>query len=57
MDKKELDDRRLALQLIYHAFNQDIQDKEIRKALEPLRKYAEEFRTKHRPDTPELRKK
>ena len=47
-------DRHLSLQMIYHAFNQDHQDKEIKKALEPLRALAEEFRIKHRSDAPEL---
>ncbi len=46
---------RVTLQLIYHAFNQDHEDAKLRKALEPLRKYAEEFRTL-RTDAPELRK-
>jgi len=48
-------DRRLSLQLIYHAFNQDHQDKAIRKALEPMRKYAQEFIDKYRIDAPKLR--
>ena len=47
-------DRHLSLQMIYHAFNQDHQDEEIKKALEPLRALAEEFRIKHRSDAPEL---
>ena len=47
-------DRRLSLQLIYHAFNQDHQDKEIREALEAVRHLANEFRDKYRDDAPEL---
>ena len=47
-------DRHLSLQLIYHAFNQDHQDEEIKKVLEPLRVLAEEFRQNHRTDAPEL---
>ena len=47
-------DRHLSLQLIYHAFNQDHRDEEIKKVLEPLRVLAEEFRQNHREDAPEL---
>ena len=36
-------DTRGSLQLIYHAFNQDHLDPEIRAALEPLRPFAQRF--------------
>ena len=47
--------RRLSLQLIYHLFNQHHQDPEIHATLEALRPLANEFRTQHRTDAPELR--
>ena len=47
-------DRRLSLQLIYHAFNQQHQDADVRAALEHLRPLAQEFRDTYRPDAPEL---
>ena len=51
------DDRRLSLQLIYHAFNQQHQEADVLAALEHLRPLAQEFRDKYRDDAPELRKK
>ena len=48
-------DTRLALQLIYHAFNQDHQDPEILKALEPLRPLAQRFISEFRTDATPLR--
>jgi hypothetical protein len=48
-------DRRLSLQLIYHAFNNNHADPEILEAMEPLRRLAQEFINNHRPDAPELR--
>ena len=50
-------DRRLSLQLIYHAFNNNHTDPDIVAALEPLRALAQEFIDKHRRDAPELRGK
>ena len=50
-------DRKLSLQLIYHAFNNNHADPEIVAALEPLRALAQEFIDKHRSDAPELRGK
>ena len=46
--------RRISLQLIYHAFNQQHQDADVRAALEHLRPLAQEFRDKYREDSPEL---
>lgn len=49
-------DRRRSLQLIYHAFNQDHEDLDIRTALEALRPLAQEFITQHHVAAPELRR-
>ena len=48
-------DVRSSLQLIYHAFNQDHQDPEIRAALEAIRPLAQRFIDKHRSDATPLR--
>lgn len=48
-------DARGSLQLIYHAFNQDHQDPEIRAALEAIRPLAERFRAEYRSDATPLR--
>ena len=48
-------DTRGSLQLIYHAFNQDHLDPEIRAALEPLRPFAQRFIDGYRHDATPLR--
>ena len=48
-------DTRGSLQLIYHAFNQDHLDPEIRAALEPLRPFAQRFIDEYRHDATPLR--
>ena len=48
-------DTRGSLQLIYHAFNQDHLDPEIRAALEPLRPFAQRFIDECRHDATPLR--
>ena len=45
---------RLSLQLVYHAFNQDHQDTEIRKALEAIRPLAQRFKDEFRSDATPL---
>ena len=47
-------DAHLSLQLIYHTFNQDHQDPEIRAALEPLRPLAQRFINEYRRDATSL---
>ena len=47
-------DAHLSLQLIYHTFNQDHQDPEIRAALEPLRPLAQRFINEYRLDATSL---
>jgi hypothetical protein len=47
---------RMSLQLIYHAFNQTHEDKDVLAALEPLRPLAERFHSEFRKDSPKLRK-
>ena len=48
-------DTRLSLQLIYHTFNQDHQNPEIRKAIEFLRPLAQRFKDEFRQDATSLR--
>ena len=50
-------DRHLSIQLIYHVFNQQHNDPEIISALEPLRKFAQEFIDKHHKDATSLLEK
>ena len=47
-------DAHLSLQLLYHAFNQDHQDPEIRATLEPLRPLAQRFIDEYRHDATPL---
>ena len=47
-------DRRISLQMLYHFYNQEHQDKEILKAIKPLRKYAQEFIDIYRKDATKL---
>jgi len=49
-------DARTSCQLIYHAFNQDHLDPEIRRMLEPVRALAERFVSEFRKDATPVRK-